>query len=449
MNQIIEFLPDATFAIDREGGKVIAWNRAIEEMTGGVKKEAMLGRGGLRVRRTLLRRTAAAACRPGSPRRSRDRVPVGQEERRRPCRGDSYPSSQGGRAGGAHIKFAATALLDRSGEVTGGAIESIRDVSDEVMTEAALQNASRQLNTLTGGILRTDLANRLAVLYGHLSVGVMKFDDPAVLSFIDDLNNAANGIRRRIEISREFRNIGMSPPAWIPPVQQTVRKAAATLSFGSVSRCVDGTARDLRRPPHLATVFTHLFENSLAPATKASRIVVTYHLRPEGCAIVVEDDGTGIPDAEKGDLFGQKAESYGHGLFLAHEILAITGIAIRETGTFGTGGRGSRSWCRPKDTGWYEAIGMITAVISGNGMATTGIRPEVRELTSAEFPAANEVWRDYHGTTGEPARDRIFATFLAGRSSLSPGAGGIPTAWRSTASSRPMPAGNRGGMPAW
>lgn len=75
MNQIIEFLPDATFAIDREGGKVIAWNRAIEEMTGGVKKEAMLGRGGLRVRRTLLRRTAAAACRPGSPRRSRDRVP--------------------------------------------------------------------------------------------------------------------------------------------------------------------------------------------------------------------------------------------------------------------------------------------------------------------------------------------------------------------------------------
>ncbi|NMA11319.1 MAG: GNAT family N-acetyltransferase [Methanomicrobiales archaeon] len=58
---------------------------------------------------------------------------------------------------------------------------------------------------------------------------------------------------------------------------------------------------------------------------------------------------------------------------------------------------------------------MITAVISGNGMAATGIRPEVRELTSAEFPAANEVWRDYHGTIGEPARDRIFATFLAGQ----------------------------------
>ncbi|NTW77786.1 MAG: PAS domain S-box protein [Syntrophaceae bacterium] len=40
---IIDFLPDATFAIDLSG-KVIAWNRAIEEMT-GVKAEDILGKG--------------------------------------------------------------------------------------------------------------------------------------------------------------------------------------------------------------------------------------------------------------------------------------------------------------------------------------------------------------------------------------------------------------------
>lgn len=40
---IIEFLPDATFVLD-QGRKVIAWNRAIEEMT-GVQKENVLGRG--------------------------------------------------------------------------------------------------------------------------------------------------------------------------------------------------------------------------------------------------------------------------------------------------------------------------------------------------------------------------------------------------------------------
>ena len=40
---IIDFLPDATLAIDRQG-KVIAWNRAIEEMT-GVNASDMLGKG--------------------------------------------------------------------------------------------------------------------------------------------------------------------------------------------------------------------------------------------------------------------------------------------------------------------------------------------------------------------------------------------------------------------
>jgi PAS domain S-box-containing protein len=332
MNQIIEFLPDATFAIDREG-KVIAWNRAIEEMT-GLQKNAMLGRGDYEYAVPFYDEQRPLLA---------DRILQGDPEA-------GYPSvrREGGvfiseihtphlRSGrGSHIRLAATALLDRNGKVAG-AIESIRDVSDEVMMEAALQNASRQLNTLSG-ILRTDLANRLAVLYGHLSVGVMKFDDPEVLSFIDDLHEAANGIRRQIEISREFRDIGTSPPAWIP-VQETIRNAAAGLSFGPVSLQAWTERLEVFADPHLATVFTHLFENALDPATGVTRIVVTYQLRSDGCAIIVEDDGTGIPNEEKEKLFVQNAEGYGHGLFLAHEILAITGIAIRETGTFGTGAR--------------------------------------------------------------------------------------------------------------
>ncbi len=43
LGDLIDFLPDATFAIDIEG-KVIAWNRAIEDML-EAKKEFMLGKG--------------------------------------------------------------------------------------------------------------------------------------------------------------------------------------------------------------------------------------------------------------------------------------------------------------------------------------------------------------------------------------------------------------------
>lgn len=43
LNDIINFLPDATFVIDREG-RVITWNKAMEEMT-GVRAGEMLGKG--------------------------------------------------------------------------------------------------------------------------------------------------------------------------------------------------------------------------------------------------------------------------------------------------------------------------------------------------------------------------------------------------------------------
>ncbi len=45
IQQIIDFLPDATFVIDRQG-KVIVWNRAMELLT-KVKAEDMMGKGDL------------------------------------------------------------------------------------------------------------------------------------------------------------------------------------------------------------------------------------------------------------------------------------------------------------------------------------------------------------------------------------------------------------------
>ena len=43
LSDIIEFLPDATFVVDR-AGRVTAWNRAIEELT-GISSADMIGKG--------------------------------------------------------------------------------------------------------------------------------------------------------------------------------------------------------------------------------------------------------------------------------------------------------------------------------------------------------------------------------------------------------------------
>ena len=56
--------------------------------------------------------------------------------------------------------------------------------------------------------------------------------------------------------------------------------------------------------------------------------------------MVCEDDGDGVPAQEKEKIFEREfGKNTGMGLFLAREILAITGISIRETGEPGKGAR--------------------------------------------------------------------------------------------------------------
>jgi signal transduction histidine kinase len=60
----------------------------------------------------------------------------------------------------------------------------------------------------------------------------------------------------------------------------------------------------------------------------------------DGLVITFADNGVGIPDDQKQKIFEKGyGRNTGFGLFLAREILAITGISIRETGTHGNGAR--------------------------------------------------------------------------------------------------------------
>jgi PAS domain-containing protein len=334
LQDIIEFLPDATFAIDREG-RIIAWNRAIEVMT-GMPKAVMLNRGNYEYALAFYgeRRPMLAGLIVSDGEHIGEKYPQIRQEAGKLESEVFLPHFHGDR--GVHLRFSATALMDANGKVTG-AIESVRDITEQVMTKSALANTGNRLNTLAG-ILRHDMSRTLGVLYGKLQFGVMKFKDPDLISFIADLKESANAIRRQIDISREFRDIGATPPTWIS-VQDAIGTAAARLDFGKVTFHVWTERLCVFSDPHLPTVFYHLLHNALKESTGATRIIITYHIRENGCAIIIEDNGTGIPDAEKGSLFIQREDRYGKGLFLASEIVSLTGMSLRETGISREGAR--------------------------------------------------------------------------------------------------------------
>ena len=313
----------------------VTWNRAVEEMT-GKKKSAVLGQGDYAYALAFYseRRPMLVGLIVSGEKNPEEKYPSIRRESAKLISEVFLPHFNGGR--GAHLRFSATALVDANGNITG-AIESIRDITDQVMTQAALEKTGNRLNTLAG-ILRHDMSRKLAVLYGHLRLGVMKFNDPEVIAFISGIQDATNGIKRQIEISREYRDIGSTPPAWVP-VQDACMDAAGRLDTGKVVFHPWTERLEVFSDPHLPTVFYHILHNSLKAEIGATKIIVTYHLRPDGCAIIIEDNGTGIPESDKQLLFEKREDSYGRGLFLAHEIVSITGMTISETGIYGSGAR--------------------------------------------------------------------------------------------------------------
>jgi PAS domain S-box-containing protein len=146
LDEIIEFLPDATFVIDADS-KVVAWNKAIEQMT-GVPKAEMIGKGDYEYalpfygeRRPILVDLAL--------------LPEAEFEKRKyditqrstdTIYGEVYvPKTYGGK--GAYLYAAASRLRDAAGNIVG-AIESIRDITDRKETEEALRQSESTLRSV-------------------------------------------------------------------------------------------------------------------------------------------------------------------------------------------------------------------------------------------------------------------------------------------------------------
>jgi len=93
--------------------------------------------------------------------------------------------------------------------------------------------------------------------------------------------------------------------------------------------------------PLLEKVFFYLIDNALKHGGgKLSKIAFHDRVAEDRLVIVCEDNGDGIPADKKGFLFPKEfGRRYGYGLYMMREILAATGISIRETGITGVGAK--------------------------------------------------------------------------------------------------------------
>jgi PAS domain S-box-containing protein len=162
---IIEFFPDATLVIDHEG-RVTAWNRAMEELT-GVSAENMLGKGNHEYalpfhgkRRPILIDLSM------QPDNDIEGMYTNVERRGEILSGEAIIPDRGG--GQLYVYGSSAPLRNSRGEIIG-AIESIRDITKRKRAEQELAATNEQLE------LAIAQANELALQAEMASIAKSEF----------------------------------------------------------------------------------------------------------------------------------------------------------------------------------------------------------------------------------------------------------------------------------
>ncbi|MDQ1371863.1 MAG: domain S-box protein [Candidatus Thermoplasmatota archaeon] len=224
---------------------------------------------------------------------------------------------------------------------TGRTVVSIVDETERRRYEDAMQQVGKKMDLLAR-ITRHDIMNQLAVLYGYLELAQERVADPDMQALLAKARSASESIKRHLEFARDYQNMGRKRPQWID-VQAAFRRAASNIELKGVRAVAELTDIEVFSDPMLEKVFYNLIDNSLKHGERTTKVAFSYSIGPEGMRLVYRDDGVGVPPSDKTTIFERSTADRegrrGYGLYLAREILGITGITLSETGAYGEGAR--------------------------------------------------------------------------------------------------------------
>ncbi|MBI5483315.1 MAG: PAS domain S-box protein [Deltaproteobacteria bacterium] len=356
--RIIDLLPDATFAIDSEH-RVIAWNKAMAEMT-GISEAEMLGEGDYAYaipfygeRRPMLIDMIGVETETVLKLYSNVKVKGNTliAERNIQLKGNSDTR---------HHWFSAAPLLDQEGHLIG-AIESVRDVTEfrraeeerELLRDQLLQSQKMEaVGQLAGGVAH-DFNNMLGVIIGYAELALMKLDpsQPYYKNFKEissaasrssDLTRQLLAFARKQEIAPKVIDLNTTVSGMLNMLQRLIGENV-NINWHPAS----SLWQVKMDPSQIDQMLANLCVNARHAISDVGRIIIetgnssfdsnyctshTYVEPGEYVALVVSDDGCGMDKETLAHIFEPFFTTKGVGEGTGLGLATVYGIIKQNNG---------------------------------------------------------------------------------------------------------------------
>jgi CheY-like chemotaxis protein/signal transduction histidine kinase len=200
----------------------------------------------------------------------------------------------------------------------------LTDLTAQKRMEEELELSRKKLS-LMGSITLHDLINQLTILYGYLDIARSKRDIDIMSNYISKAIVSGEKMKRAMLFSQDYLRMGEQSPEWFS-AQEVASEGIAEAQMGDSMIIIDLKGLEIYADPLIRKVFHNLGFNAVRHG-HAREVRFFYENSGDDLLIVCQDNGSGIEPDKRREMFDDR---YGHGLYLVKEILAITGMTIRE-----------------------------------------------------------------------------------------------------------------------
>lgn len=213
-----------------------------------------------------------------------------------------------------------------------------RDISDRKRTNTALQQARNKL-ALLNAVTFQDIQTAAFSLAAYQELVKAAPIDQKARSYIEKQEVFLKKMVDTLDFAKNYQEMGIHPPRW-QNVRQVFLFAISHLDFLHMKQNVNLENIEIFADPLFEKALFNIMQNVLEHGSRATEVTLQFVEHPESLVLIIEDNGVGIPPEEKNMIFDRGyGKGSGLGLFLVREVLSITGMSIRETGTSGQGTR--------------------------------------------------------------------------------------------------------------